>query len=71
MNSTYRKFGQDIDANKEALDVMNSELEFQLNSRNFAPTTVVAIQIKIEQTLEVIKRLEALRTELFPNGIAE
>lgn len=50
---------------------MNSELEFQLNSRNFAPTTVVAIQIKIEQTLEVIKRLEALRTELFPNGIAE
>ena len=51
MNSTYRTFGQDIDANKEALDVMNSELEFQLNSRNFAPTTVVAIVVKSSVTV--------------------
>lgn len=71
MNSTYRKFGQDIDANEAALDELNAELELQLNSRSFAPTTVVAIQIKIEQTVEVINRLKALRTDLFPTGIVE
>ena len=71
VNSTYRTFGQDIDANEAKLDEMNAQLEESLNSRSFSPVAVATLEVKIEQTINVIARLKRLRSELFPNGIVE
>jgi len=50
---------------------MNAQLEESLNSRSFSPVAVATLEVKIEQTINVIARLKRLRSELFPNGIVE